>query len=151
MGAHCLCSLWGLCYESRAWEGAGVRGYLSGAAQGHCELYLWVFVPAHMHPLPSLAVTPTTPSSQLLGFVQTLCLIPQALPGKGAVVTWSGCGREEEGRVRWQLLGPFSWGGIVEKWHLLLTSGFHMHTYTHVRSHARAHTQCVTDGGFKER
>lgn len=145
----CGC-LWGLCYERRAWEGAGVRGHSSGAAQGHCKLYL--FVPAHMQPLPSFAVTPTAPSSQLLGFAQILCLIPQALAGKGAVVTWSGC--REGGRRPSQVAGAWSFqlgwqhGEMAPVVNLWLP---HAHVHTRVLTHTRTHIQCITDEGFKER
>lgn len=102
--------------------------------------------------LPSLAATPTAPSSQLLGFAQTLCLIPQALAGKGAVVTWSGCG--EGGRRPSQVAAAWSFqlgwhrGEIAPVVSLWLP---HAHVHTRELTHARTHIQCVTDGGSKKR
>lgn len=96
-------------------------------------------------PPPSLAVTPTAPSSQLLGFAQTLCLIPQALAGKRAVVNWSGCRdggrRQNQVAAAWSFQLGWHRGEMTPVCHL--TSGFHTHTDTHGHSHARANTYNV--------
>lgn len=102
--------------------------------------------------LPSLAVTPTAPSSQLLGFVQTVCLIPQALAGKAAVVSWSECGDGERRQSQVAAAWSFQLGWHCGEMALVVNLWLpHAHVHTRVLTCTRTHIQCVTDGGFKER
>lgn len=104
----CTPTLWplgSLLREQSLGRGWGQRAFFWGCTGSLQSVCVGVCSCSHAPP-PSLAVTPTAPSSQLLGFAQTLCLIPQALAGKGAVVSWSGCG--DRGRRQSQVAAAWS-------------------------------------------